>query len=82
MKDYRKEITDQVKQTMMIAQDGRCPVPVPLAELIIGQMVEDASNLKDCVNELCLKCGTYRDPESKHYICGSCRWKAVKEGFR
>jgi 7-cyano-7-deazaguanine synthase in queuosine biosynthesis len=80
MKDYRKEITDQVKQTMMIATDGRCPVPVPLAELIIGQMVEDASNLKDCVNELCLKCGNYH--ESYLGACDGCRWKAVKEGFR
>ena len=39
-----------------------------------------ASNLKDCVNELCLKCGNYH--ESYLGACDGCRWKAVKEGFR
>ena len=44
----------------------------------------DVSNqvvdLKDCVNELCLKCGQYR---TQHLgACDGCRWKTVKEGFR
>lgn len=38
------------------------------------------AELKDCVNELCLKCGTYH--ESYLGACDGCRWKAVKEGFR
>ena len=38
------------------------------------------SDLRDCVNELCLKCGAYR--ESYLGACDDCRWKAVKEGFR
>lgn len=80
MKDYRKEITDQVKQAAMLAKDGRCPVPIQLAELIIGQMVEDASNLRDCVNELCLRCGSYK--EEHLGACDGCRWKQVREGFR
>ena len=38
------------------------------------------AELKDCVNELCLKCGNYR---TQHLgSCNGCRWKAVKEGFR
>ena len=37
-------------------------------------------DLKDCVNELCLKCGNYH--ESYLGACDGCRWKAVKEGFR
>lgn len=80
MKDYRKPITDQIKQAMMIAQDGRCPVPVPLAELIIEQMTEDASTLKDCVNELCYQCGKYHT--AYEGSCDGCRWLTVKEGFR
>ena len=80
MKDYRKPITDQIRQTMMLAQDGRCPVPVPLAELIIEQMTEDAVTLKDCVNELCDQCGNYR--EAHNGACNGCRWLEVKEGFR
>lgn len=38
------------------------------------------SELKDCVNELCLKCGNYH--ESYLGACDGCRWKEVKEGFR
>ena len=38
------------------------------------------TDLKDCVNELCLKCGNYH--ESYLGACDGCRWKAVKEGFQ
>ena len=38
------------------------------------------AELKDCANELCLKCGAYH--ESYLGACDGCRWKAVKEGFR
>ena len=37
-------------------------------------------DLKDCVNELCLKCGAYH--ESYLGACDGCRWKTVKEGLR
>ena len=38
------------------------------------------SDLKDCVNELCLKCGQYR---TEHLgSCDGCRWKRVKEEVR
>ena len=30
------------------------------------------SNLKDCRNELCLKCGKYR--EAHNGACDDCRW--------
>lgn len=38
------------------------------------------SDLHDCVNELCLKCGNYH--ESYAGACNGCRWKQVKEDFR
>ena len=38
------------------------------------------AELKDCVNELCLKCGNYH--EAYAGACDGCRWKTVKEGFR
>ena len=38
------------------------------------------AELKDCVNELCLKCGNYH--ESYLGACDGCRWKEVKEGLR
>lgn len=38
------------------------------------------TDLHDCVNELCLKCGNYR--EEHLGACDGCRWKEVKHGFR
>ena len=32
--------------------------------------------LKDCVNELCLSCGAYRNEH--HGYCDSCRWLKIK----
>jgi len=34
--------------------------------------------LKECCNELCLRCGDYR---TEHLgTCDGCRWKAVRHG--
>lgn len=52
---------------------------VALTELI-GIVACTERDLKDCVNELCLKCGSFR--EAHLGACDGCRWKAVKEGFR
>ena len=50
----------------------------------IAKLQADRDNiraeLRDCVNELCLKCGNYH--ESYLGACDGCRWKTVKEGFR
>ena len=47
---------------------------------LISAITGTESDLKDCVNELCLKCGAYH--ESYLGACDGCRWKAVKEGVR
>jgi len=39
-----------------------------------------ASDLHDCVNELCLRCGSYH--ESHKGACDGCRWLKVKEDMR
>lgn len=44
------------------------------------EMENMESELRDCVNELCLKCGNYR--EEHLGACDGCRWKEVKHGFR
>lgn len=51
-------------------------------ELVItaGDVAGVESDLRDCVNELCLKCGNYH--EAYVGACDGCRWKTVKEGFR
>lgn len=46
---------------------------------LISAITGTESDLHDCVNELCLKCGSYH--ESYAGACDGCRWKTVKEGF-
>ena len=36
------------------------------------------ATLHDCVNELCLQCGQYRQEHMS--ACDGCRWKAVRHG--
>ena len=38
------------------------------------------TELKDCVNELCLKCGNYH--ESYLGVCDGCRWHEMKVSIR
>ena len=38
------------------------------------------AELRDCVNELCYQCGSYKTAHLGS--CDDCRWKAVKEGLR
>ena len=44
-----------------------------------SQMKESLKiTLKDCVNELCLKCGSYL--EEHLGACDGCRWKPIRHG--
>ncbi|MBO7711560.1 MAG: hypothetical protein J6S83_13920 [Lachnospiraceae bacterium] len=47
-------------------------------ELVItaGDVAGVESDLRDCVNELCLKCGQYRQEHMG--ACDGCRWKDVR----
>jgi len=38
------------------------------------------ADLRDCVNELCYKCGRYQHEHEG--ACDGCRWKAIKEALR
>lgn len=42
-----------------------------------AEMTSLRSVLKDCVNELCLKCGSYH--EAHKGACDGCRWKDTKD---
>ena len=37
------------------------------------------SDLKDCVNELCLKCGAYHNEHNG--ACDGCRWLKPRRGW-
>ena len=41
-----------------------------------GDVAGMESDLRDCVNELCWKCGNYR--EEHMCACDGCRWKDVR----
>ena len=41
-----------------------------------GDVAGMESDLRDCVNELCWKCGNYR--EEHLCACDGCRWKDVR----
>lgn len=44
------------------------------ASVDVGNRLTD---LRDCVNELCLKCGSYRQEHLG--ACDGCRWKNVRK---
>ena len=49
------------------------------AATLTSVIIEAEADLRDCVIELCLKCGSYR--EDHLGACNGCRWKEVKHGF-
>lgn len=78
----RKETNDTLSTlTRTLAAD---PIDLGKASVALTELIcivdGTESDLQDCVNELCLKCGAYH--ESYLGACDGCRWKAVKEGFQ
>ena len=64
-------------------KDGRkYDTSVTFRELVItaGEAAFIESTLRDCVNELCLKCGDYK--REHEGACDGCRWKEVKHDVR
>lgn len=44
----------------------------PLSREVVNDLLKAITDLKDCRNELCLKCGRYHE---KHLgACNGCRW--------
>ena len=66
-----KDLTEEPHNLMKISLD---------LVKVINIVGDIESDLNDCVNELCLKCGNYR--EQHLGACDGCWWKAVKEGFQ
>lgn len=61
--------------------------PVSVEEMLYGAKNQDEvlakkvrllwADLKDCRNELCLRCGSYRNAHNG--ACDGCRWKCVHD---
>lgn len=59
--------------------DGRkFDTSITFREMVIaaGEAAWLERELRDCVNELCLQCGQYRDEHKG--ACDGCRWKKVR----
>ena len=48
-------------------------------DLVNNDLLMEQSDYKDCVNELCLKCGSYR--EEHNGACDGCRWLKPRRGW-
>lgn len=72
----RRELYKEREKNRELAADNKTAT----FELMkYAQMKESLKiSLKDCVNELCLKCGYYR--EEHRGACDGCRWKPVRHG--
>ena len=46
------------------------------ADNLMTLLVKTKRELKDCVNELCLRCGDYKEEHLGR--CDGCRWKEVR----
>lgn len=78
LRNVEERITElkQVKQSMLKCQkDFEC-ASMEL-ELVRKQNEKLLVSLRDCANELCVKCGRYVNDHLGS--CDSCKWKAVKE---
>ena len=65
-----EKTTDSCTTSRLVGDIAQIHVQVDMLE----------TDLRDCVNELCLQCGQYR--EAHNGACDDCRWLKVKEGFR
>ena len=48
-------------------------------DLVKNDLLVEQSDFKDCVNELCLKCGNYH--EEHNGACDGCRWLKPRRGW-
>ena len=78
MGEIVRALTDLVNdQTGNVGLTARLVGDVAQIQVQVDMIETD---LKDCVNELCLRCGQYK--EAHKGACDECRWLTVKEGFR
>lgn len=80
--DVMNEIVKQVAQMTDECSDaaGKSARLSMDLTMLIAQIGNMESDLHDCVNELCLKCGSYR--MAHEGACDECRWLKVKEDLR
>ena len=80
MRDATNEAMNKVVQDLLNIPGGADMKLSMDMTALIAHVGSIESDLHDCVNELCYRCGQYR--EAHNGACNGCRWLAVKEGFR
>ena len=74
--EERIEELKTIKQSLVKCQkDYECAVME--RDLVRKQNERLLFSLKDCANELCIKCGKHRN--SHLGSCDDCKWKSVKD---
>ena len=79
----RKETNEALNAIIKDLTDlpGGTAPEISLHAMSLVSVIQTAeSDLRDCVNELCYQCGSYR--EAHNGVCNGCRWLTLKEGFR
>ena len=80
MRNETNDLLNGIVKKLTDIQGGTDPALSMSMFELIGRVSRTEEDLHDCVNELCLKCGQYR--EQHKGACDGCRWLTVKEGFR
>ena len=80
MRDATNEALNKVVQDLLNIPGGADMKLSMDMSALIAHVGSIESDLHDCVNELCYKCGQYKTAHLGS--CDGCRLKAVKEGFR
>ena len=88
MTKNESELLDAIKEMERTAPEvGLCSAPFTVLLTQVAQIIAEkdellrtgadikriGSQLKDCRNELCLRCGNYK--EAHKGACDGCRWK-------
>ena len=72
-KELRERFPDEFEEFNEARKEAWKADPKYYCDYILAQLNDKESDLRDCRNELCLRCGNYRE---KHLgACDGCRWK-------
>lgn len=68
---------DEIAESMQAVKDNLATAGIRISAMATENVML-LELLKECGNELCLKCKLYRDEHLG--ACNECRWKNVKRG--
>ena len=79
MRDATNEALNKVVQDLLNIPGGADMKLSMDMSALIAHVGSIESDLHDCVNELCLRCGSYH--EEHNGACDGCRWLKPRRGW-